>query len=95
VKRNANKRGAGAAKVNLTQARDAAIEGSSLDPVDLIALDTALQSLERSATVQSGRSAVLRRSVCGRNSGSFVDLDSNGKAMLDRRASLFVSRTPA
>jgi RNA polymerase sigma factor (TIGR02999 family) len=45
--RNAEKRGAGAAKVNLTQARDAAIESSSLAPVDLIALDTALQTLAR------------------------------------------------
>ena len=45
--RKANKRGAGAAKVNLTQARDVSLEGSSLEPVDLIALDRALRSLEK------------------------------------------------
>ena len=45
--RNANKRGAGAARINLTQVREAAIEGPSLEPVDLIALDNALQALER------------------------------------------------
>ena len=44
--RNANKRGGGAAKVHLTQAREAAIEEASLEPVDLIALDAALQALE-------------------------------------------------
>jgi RNA polymerase sigma factor (TIGR02999 family) len=44
--RKAHKRGAGAARVTLTQARDAAAGESQLDRVDLLALDTALKGLE-------------------------------------------------
>jgi RNA polymerase sigma factor (TIGR02999 family) len=51
--RNADKRGAGAAKVNLTQAPDVAIQGSSPELVDLIALDTALEALEKLDTQQA------------------------------------------
>jgi RNA polymerase sigma factor (TIGR02999 family) len=45
--RRANKRGAGAVKVTLTQARDLSSGQSELDCVDLLALDAALKSLEK------------------------------------------------
>ena len=44
--RGAHKRGAGAVKVTLTQVGDAAADQRPLDPVDLLALDNALQALE-------------------------------------------------
>jgi RNA polymerase sigma factor (TIGR02999 family) len=45
--RGALKRGFGAVKVNLTQASDAASNEPGLEPVDLLALDDALQALEK------------------------------------------------
>ena len=45
--RRAHKRGAGAIRVTLTQARDAAAGESNLDLVDLLALNTALKGLEK------------------------------------------------